>query len=283
MRTSAYQDPLAFQQRVLPMLMRHEWENNLMIGMISRLVAGESIPGAPPLPLLFLVEDSNCAPALAATLAGPLAMVLCRAPTDAVHELARHVTEQQAQLPGVSGPDEVAAIFASEWSARTSRPFTHGHHMRLFRAEKVIPPRPAPGGLRSATPNDVPLLNRWAEDFNAELKLPLTGAADVEKRVGEGRMFLWCDRSPVAMAGTAVPTPRGVRVSLVYTPPEFRRRGYASACVAALTSRLLDSGLSALLYCDADNPVTPAMYQKIGYEHVCDWKDFFFGENERHG
>src|SRR5205823_5853428 len=57
-----------------------------------------------------------------------------------------------------------------------------------------------------------------------------------------GGLYLWEDGRPVSMAGCGGPTPNGVRVAPVYTPPQHRGRGYASACVAALSQLLPDSG-----------------------------------------
>jgi predicted GNAT family acetyltransferase len=56
----------------------------------------------------------------------------------------------------------------------------------------------------------------------------------------------------------------------VYTPPELRRRGYASALVAALSRRLLDEGRRfCFLYTDLANPTSNHIYREIGYEEVC--------------
>ena len=67
------------------------------------------------------------------------------------------------------------------------------------------------------------------------------------------------------------PTRNGVSVGGVYTPPELRRKGYATACVAALSALLLDRGHSfCVLYTDLANPTSNSIYQKIGYRPVTD-------------
>lgn len=66
-------------------------------------------------------------------------------------------------------------------------------------------------------------------------------------------------------------TPNGVRVGLVYTPAELRRRGYATSCVSRLTQLLLDSGKKyCCLYADLANPASNRIYEKVGYRPVCD-------------
>jgi len=95
-------------------------------------------------------------------------------------------------------------------------------------------------------------------------------------------MFIWdTDNRPVSTATLMGPTPNGIRISLVYTPPEFRGRGYASACVAALTQRMLDSGKQfCFLYSDLANPTSNKIYRAIGYETVCDNVQILFEGHE---
>lgn len=84
------------------------------------------------------------------------------------------------------------------------------------------------------------------------------------------------------MAGVVAHTPHGARIGYVYTPPEWRGRGYASACVAGLSQRVLDSGRRfCFLYTDLSNPTSNALYQRIGYEHVCNVIDYEFSVTSR--
>ena len=67
------------------------------------------------------------------------------------------------------------------------------------------------------------------------------------------------------------PTPNSLRIAPVYTPPQHRRHGYASACTAAACRYILDSGKSFVtLFADLANPTSNHVYQAIGFEPVCD-------------
>lgn len=82
---------------------------------------------------------------------------------------------------------------------------------------------------------------------------------------------------PVAMAGVSGRTPSGARVGAVYTPPDRRRRGYASALVATLSQAQLDAGARfCFLFTDLANPTSNKIYQDIGYEPVCDVDEYRF-------
>ena len=79
------------------------------------------------------------------------------------------------------------------------------------------------------------------------------------------------------MAGFSGATPNGIRVNLVYTPPEYRKKGYATSCVAALSQTLLDQGRKyCFLFTDLANPTSNHIYQTIGYQPVCDMNDYWF-------
>ena len=92
---------------------------------------------------------------------------------------------------------------------------------------------------------------------------------------------VWDNGQPVAMAAKVRPTRNGMTISLVYTPPEQRRHGYATACVAALSQQLLDEGWQfCTLFTDLANPTSNSIYQKIGYQPVADFNDYLFDTAE---
>lgn len=81
------------------------------------------------------------------------------------------------------------------------------------------------------------------------------------------------------LTGYGGPTPNGIRVFAVYTPAELSRRGYATACVASLTERLLQGGRTfCFLSTDLANRTSNATYQWIGYRPVIEVDDYRFDE-----
>jgi hypothetical protein len=81
----------------------------------------------------------------------------------------------------------------------------------------------------------------------------------------------------VSLVGWGGATPNGVRVGPVYTPPDLRRRGYATALTAAVSADLLAAGKRfCFLYTDLANPTSNRIYMSIGYEPVCDSVDYVF-------
>ncbi|HWN22194.1 MAG TPA: GNAT family N-acetyltransferase, partial [Gaiellaceae bacterium] len=95
---------------------------------------------------------------------------------------------------------------------------------------------------------------------------------------------LWEDGGE-AVSATAFgsSTPNGSRIGPVYTPPERRGHGYASALVAEVSQARLDAGKRfCFLYTDLANPTSNKIYVDLGYERVCDSVelDFLAGASE---
>ena len=94
-------------------------------------------------------------------------------------------------------------------------------------------------------------------------------------RIAEGDIYLWEDEQPVSTAMKTRPTRNGISVGLVYTPPELRRRGHASACVCELSRVLLESGWEfCALFVDLANVTARHVYERIGYAPICDYDEY---------
>jgi predicted GNAT family acetyltransferase len=80
--------------------------------------------------------------------------------------------------------------------------------------------------------------------------------------------FLFCFVSgqPVSMAGNQI----SAAITGVYTPREFRGRGYAGSVTAATVERIYAEGRKiACLDADLRNPASNRCYTKIGFTPVC--------------
>jgi predicted GNAT family acetyltransferase len=271
------EDTPQFMARAGAFLAAREAENNLMLGVLGELMhAYPKVPAGGP-PLLCLVQGDDDTLVAAAIQAPPHLLILTAAPEEAVVALVEHLGQAGIQFPGVIGPAQTASTFAERWSARTGQQARRTMSQRIYSLSAVVPPAPVAGRLRPATREDLDLTTRWFGEFLDEVGLhePQSPAEMAESRIAQRQLFLWEAGGvgqPVSMAAWAGPTPRGVRVNFVYTPPAERHKGYASACVAALSRRLLDEGSRfCFLFTDIDNPTSNAIYQRIGYQPVCDF------------
>ncbi len=286
MRLTVYRHrPAEFLIRAGPFLARHEAAENLLLGLAHTL---DTQPDAYSLPAyLATVERADGDVAMAAIRTPPRFLVLSRSEDlGAPNALLDDVWTLYPDLPGLLGPRAVAEGAADGWSRRTGQVSLRTMAERIYELSRVIPPPPASGRRRSATSEDEELLMDWLTAFFLESGAGGTGgdaraaaAATLRQRLGRehGGLELWEDGEPVSLAGYGGPTPTGIRLGPVYTPPAARRHGYASALVANLSQALLDSGRQrCFLFTDLANPTSNRLYQRIGYRAVADVEEYQF-------
>ena len=263
----------AFLDAAGDFLVAREAEHNLIFGVCATLAAD---PGYTSDPYLATVSTAGRVVG-AAIMTPPWNLVLsCTDESDSVMALAADLDERGITIPGVTGPVEIAGRFAEAWS-RTHR-VTNGRRIaeRVYRLERVVAPEGVPGTVRVATAADRDLLVAWVDEFLAEAldrDDPDQAAALVDRsfRTGTRTWYLWDDGGPVSVAAAGGPTPNGIRIGPVYTPPDRRRRGYASALTAATSQAELDKGRRFIfLFTDLANPTSNKIYRAIGYEPVID-------------
>ena len=268
-----------FREVAGPFLVAREAEHNLILGVTSNL--REAPEEFSELPYLATVSAGGRIVAVAMQTP-PFNLVLSEIDDpDAVAWLADDLADRN--LPGALGPVEHVRAFVEARTARGDSTARLHISERIFRLTGVRPPTPlAPGRLRAAGSADRELVAAWIEAFHREALEPVTPsevAALTDRWLGgRGRtLYLWEDGEVVSLAGIGSPTPNGLRIGPVYTPPERRRRGYASALVAAMSQAALDSGRSfCFLFTDLANPTSNHVYRSIGYEPVRDVDVWWF-------
>ncbi len=265
-------------------LAAREVEHSLLLALAHRVASQTSEPERAP--YLATIHDGDRVVG-AALRTPPHNVVLSHiAMADREQAIERIVEDLRARgttLPGVTGPVDVAAHFAASWSRACGTSARELKRHREMALERVTTPTPVTGELRVATQSEVDLLAVWASAFIDETGLPEADRVSAQReslsrRAQAGTLYLWnVDATPVSMA-SASGTPRVPRIGLVYTPPDARKRGYASACVAALSQQMLDGGAwRVALNTDVDNPTSNKIYEAIGYVHVGDGAMYEFG------
>jgi predicted GNAT family acetyltransferase len=245
---------------------------------------GETYGDDPP--LLGFVEDAGGIVAIAVRTP-PYDLLLReeREKTEAIERIAEHLADAAVRLPGVHAGRTTAVRFAATWSRAAGCSCELAMEQRLYRLTEVTAPSGVPGQFRLAGSEDVARLVESVEGFVAEAvgDGPHTDSADLVDRLTKAEaLAVWDDGRPVSMASSTRPTPNGISINLVYTPPESRRLGYASACVAGLSRRRLDKGKHfCTLFTDLANPTSNAIYRRVGYLPIGDFVEIRFRDDAR--
>ncbi len=284
MQVIQFDDVEAFYARVEPYLAAHEAEHNLTLGIMSTI---RNNPLRYEQPFFALVEQDQ-AIQLVVLMTPPRPPVLSLAVTpEAVDALAEYLFDAQTMLPGINGPADESRRFAETWSALSGQRAEVRTPLRTFKLERVNPVTGVAGQMRAATLADRDLLIDWelafvAEAFPDAAALPREDAermVDFRFNSKTNYVFLWQDAvgAVVSLTAGGGPTPHGMRIGPVYTPPEQRGHGYASALVAGVSQWLLDTGNQfCFLFTDLRNPTSNHIYQVIGYQPVGDFTEYGF-------
>lgn len=260
----------------MPTMTKREAANCLQLGLLDGMLAGlfedpylatVSAPGREHEPLLNVIQTP------------PYRLILGE-PSSAASEiddlLEPLLRALPADLPGVLGPVQLSARFAELYAARHGVEQVLAMSERVHQCAQVILPAGVAGSMVRATPEHADLLVRWWRAFNEEAvpNEPDRAVASVQRdlHAETGGLWLWqVDGEPVALAGARGPTPSGIRIGPVYTPPEKRRNGYAAALVGSLTQKLLNEGREfVFLFTNLANPTANALYRRLGYVGVAD-------------
>ena len=276
MKIVVHPTPERFVARAGSWLDRAPAEHDLFFTICASLVANPERVAGPV--YLLTVEEAGMVVTAALETPGRK-WVVSRSSLAAVRALVDFLRARDWPVPGILGPAEIARVFAERWCAAARGAARPGRAQRIYELRQLVPPTPVPGQARLAEPAEAETVTAWGRAFALDLRADETPEETEEAArwaLADGRLHLWEDGAPVAM--TIVRTARRrAGISAVYTPPERRRRGYATALVAAVSARMLTAGAElCFLFTDLANPTSNNIYQRIGFRPVADWADYFF-------
>jgi predicted GNAT family acetyltransferase len=279
-------DPAAFLAQAEPFLLADEARHNLLLGIAGTI---RDAPDLYPERSLWLVRQGGSV-VEAALRTPPYNLVLARPRSRTVlAALAEAVAGEK--LPGVVGTEPEVHEFAELWARHAGVGSRVSMRQGVYALEQVERLPGVPGSARVATTEDRDHLLRWWIAFGDEVRHEghpgrERAEATLDHRLSSDRggILLWEDGGePVSFAGWGGPTPNGIRIGPVYTPPDLRGRGYATALTTELSQRLLDGRLFdggrrlCFLYTDLSNPTSNAIYERIGYFRVAESAEIVFG------
>ena len=262
-------------------LLLQESENSLMLGLLDRILAGTLETESP---IYASVSDGGTfvGHALRTNLDTPLD--LAAMPEDAVATLVNALHARDLTFRSALGVTTVSACFAERWTAAAGVRSELSMRQGIYELREVIMPPVDDGVMVRATTADRAEVEPFVEGFNRDIGddtvAPAKAAREMaERHLNAGTLYLWksADGQLVSIAAKNRETRNGATISLVYTPPEHRRRGYAGRLVASLSQHLLNGGKTLCnLYTDLSNPTSNGVYQRIGYTQIAESRIYEF-------
>ena len=276
MRALEFSDAPTFLDRSREFLFSREVEHNLLLSSALTL-ARSNAPRAQAVVFIAAIDSKNVT--RGAALRSPNRRWIVSAPDSETAEFfGSEIARREPQARSLFVPTEtnlnLLAKFIEE-SRLELEPSITQNLMRLDRTKKV---EPAEGLMRFAQTKDLRKLVKWSHLFAKECGLdesPSEAEEVIRKYLQNKQLYVWeKGAEPLAMAAFGGITPKSVRLSMVYTDPMARARGYASTLVHRLTHKLLQEGHgSCVLFSDASNRSANKIYENIGYKTVAQFTE----------
>ncbi len=179
-------------------------------------------------------------------------------------------------LPGAIGPVREVEAFVAEHTARSGASVRVDRRMRLFVLDELAAPKGVAGTARTATPDDMDLIDDWIDEFRIETSQqrdPVPPRNRVRPAVDpDHARWIWeVGGEPVALAVARSPLAGMSRIGPVFTPVRHREHGYGAAVTSAASRWAIDAGAThVVLFTDLSNPTTNRLYPRIGYRPAHD-------------
>ncbi|MDY0404338.1 GNAT family N-acetyltransferase [Virgibacillus sp. 179-BFC.A HS] len=274
MKFKVYDNAHDFERRIEPILLEKEDVFSLFFGVLQAIKAGKYKN-----PFMAAIEeDGKVLAFFQMTPPHPLNFIFVDETRfeEIIDFFIENIVALGINFHSIISLKHWAYKVAQKWETKTG--MTHRLLMEqgVYRLNKINETLAhSPGTWRYAEESDFPLVGKWFNLFERDAGLPISPIEHVQKRVAmflkEREVFLWEDKGkPVSMMKKSRPTKNGVTVSLVFTPKEERKKGYARTLVTAISRELLKDFAFCVLYTDMMNPTSNKIYREIGYEKIAD-------------
>lgn len=130
----------------------------------------------------------------------------------------------------------------------------------VYQLTNLVDLQHASGKMVTLDESSIPFLANCHVHFNQDCQLPAISVTEATKNVTafikDRSVFGWqVEGKIVSIAKASRPTKHGITVNFVFTPNEYRRKGYARTLVWHLTT-------------DLTNPTSNKIYKEIGYKFL---------------
>ena len=280
MKIKSFQDPSQFAQEAAPLLIAHEAENNLPLGILHQLQEDPS--AAVDVSMLVLYDEEERPVYL--TLRTPPHLWILPSVASVTRQQVRFLTEylrtEALEVPGILGEENSVHWFLERWNELTGQEAELQMHQGIYRLDALKEIRKGEGELVLAESAQQELVAGWLKQFSIETNTPIheDSRQQAKDMIDAQRVYLWKKGEEfVSMVCRARTTPHGATVNGVFTPDHFKKQGYASQAVWQLSNQLLREGFSfCALYTDLANPTSNSIYKKIGYQWIGSSKVYHF-------
>jgi hypothetical protein len=253
------------------LLLQNESFYNLKLGL-SGAIQNNNIEVTNPLYFALFDNEALVGCALRTHFDKPLA--ISKMPKAAIEILIKSLIEQKVVLAGVIGEVETANYFKDVWLSEHPLTFKLNIHLGIYETKEIITPKEK-AEIILGTQDQKNIIFEFVKGFSSDC-FPNREHKDEEieklcnRHINNKSLYLLKNnlREIVSMAANTRGSVNGGTISLVYTPPKLRGKGYGSVVTAKVSEIVLKEKKFANLFTDLTNPTSNSIYQKIGYKMI---------------
>jgi GNAT superfamily N-acetyltransferase len=196
---------------------------------------------------------------------------------EATVALADYLGNSHIIIGGLNARHTLCQSFIKQYKKYRKVNFIQKVGTDIMELRQVNDIKPVAGSQRLAVIEDVKLVADWMIQFQIEA---LMDEADYEaallratQLINRKELYLYEDEEhrAVSMAAATRRLIHGMGITYVFTPEEYRGKGYAAANIYYLSKTLLEQGFDfCTLYVDKKNPLSNRAYEKVGYKVIED-------------
>lgn len=196
---------------------------------------------------------------------------------------ANAVYQKDSNIPGINAPDWFARSFLDSFKMLSGRDYHLYLSMDIMEIRTLNPVNLPSVTCKVADDDDLSLIDRWAYDFQKEALHEIPDISIIHQknleRIAKKQCYVILDdhHIPHAMGLLTRPMKKGIAITLVYTDPSSRGKGYGMSVAYHLTKIAFDLGYQYVtLYVDKSNPISNRVYKKVGFRVIIDQSDYRF-------
>jgi GNAT superfamily N-acetyltransferase len=196
---------------------------------------------------------------------------------EATVALADYLGNSHIIIEGLNARQTLCLSFMKQYKKYWKINFIQKVGTDIMELRQVNDIKPVAGSQRMALSEDAKLVADWMIQFQIEA---LMDEADYEaallratQLINRKELYLYEDEEhrTVSMAAATRRLIHGMGITYVFTPEEYRGKGFAAANIYYLSKTLLEQGYDfCTLYVDKKNPLSNRAYEKVGYKVIED-------------
>lgn len=199
----------------------------------------------------------------------PDGLCISETPENMVAAVYESIADSVGVPHRIVAPQRTAALLAEQCSAKNGASMSFDNRWLTYRLDKaIVRLRDVEGQLRSGRREDEDLIAEWGRAYADEEPTPFDVADFMLRKRSDGDLYIWDHNGPRSIVTLSGPAGKGIRISGVYTPPEFRCRGYASAAVAQISQTELANGREFMVLNVIEGRPAVRIYQRLGYRLI---------------